>query len=94
MDRFVDIKDAQSDLASLIARTRPGTGIVITENGHAIARLAPLDAAPDHRAPDHRAKETWRGVTLAPEFEPGDARLARLSRDGQVPRSLRELPRH
>ena len=89
MDRFVDIKDAKSDLADLIARTRQGTGIVITENGRAIARLAPLDGAPDHRA-----KETRRGVTLAPEFEPGDARMARLSRDGQVPHSLRELPRH
>ena len=90
MDRFVDIEDAQSDLAGLIARTRQGTGIVITENGRAIARLAPLG----DRAPDHRAKETRRGVTLAPEFEPGDARMARLSRDGQVPHSLRELPRH
>ncbi len=73
----------------LIARIEHGESIVITRDGRPVARLGPVATAPGHRD-----KESRRGVTLAPEFEPGDARLARIARDGEVPHRLRGLPRH
>lgn len=88
MDRFVDLRDAQTRFAECMRTARTGTGVIITENGQPIARLVPLDSAPRHRATETRGK-----ITLAPEFEPGDARLARLARDSQVPWRLRSLPR-
>ena len=88
MDRFIDIEEAGGNLAALIDRVARGGSVVITRDGHPVARLAPPETVPDHRA-----KESRRGVTLPPEFEPGDVRLARLSRESEVPYRLRELPR-
>lgn len=88
MDRFVELRDAGTRFAEYVRTARQGIGVVITENGQPIARLAPLDSAPRHRT-----GETRRRVTLAPEFEPADARLARLSSESQVPFRLRSLPR-
>lgn len=88
MDRFVDLKDAQSRFAECLREARQGMGVFITENGQPIARLAPLESAPRHRTNAPRF-----GVTLSPEFEPADARLARLGRESQVPYRLRRRSR-
>lgn len=89
LDRFIELKDAKSSFPELIERAAQGASIVITRDGRPIARLGPPEAAPGHRE-----KETRRAVTLAPEFEPGDARLARMAREGEVPRKMRNTPKH
>lgn len=88
MDRIVELKDATAQLAELVRRARNGSSIVIADKGKPVARIAPLEAGPGHRA-----KETRRRVVLAPEFEPGDARLARIARESEVPYRLRRLPK-
>lgn len=86
-DQFVDLNDVKRSLAALVERVGRGTSLVITKDGKPLARLGPIE-------PAHRANETRRGVTLLPEFEPGDARLDRLARESAVPYRLRKLPRH
>lgn len=88
MDRVIDLRETQLRFAEYVRQVRQGTGVVVTEDGQPLARLAPFDSAPRHRA-----REARYGVTLTPEFEPGDARLARLTRESQVPWRLRALPR-
>lgn len=88
-DRFVELKDAKNAFAELVERAAQGANVVITRDGQPVARLGPPGAAPDHRA-----KETRHGITLAPEFEPGEARLARIAREGDVPHRLRKVPKH
>ena len=88
-DRFVELKAAKNTLAELVERAAQGTSVVITRDGQPLARLGPPGTAADHRA-----KETRRGVTLSPEFEPGDARLARIARESDVPHRLRKVPKH
>ena len=87
IDQFVDVNDAEFNLAALVERARRGVSLIITENGAPVARLGPIE-------PAHRANETRLGVKLFPEFEPEDARLARLERESEVPYRLRELPKH
>jgi prevent-host-death family protein len=89
MDRFIDLKDANQKLPELIERARQGGATIITMDGQPVARLGPIEAAPEHRA-----KESRRGVMLSPEFEPQDARLARMERESEVPHRLRGLPKH
>lgn len=89
MDRYIDINQAGETLGHLVEQIGHGSRVVITSGGRPVARLETMDAAPAHRA-----KESRRTVRLPAEFEPGDARLARLARDGDVPRVMRELPRH
>jgi prevent-host-death family protein len=84
----VDITDAREAFGRLIERASHGEGVVITRDGHPVAKLGPAQAT------IHRRTEPRRAVTLPPEFEPGDARLARLEREGEIPYRLRELPRH
>lgn len=88
-DRFVEMKDAKNAFAELVERAAQGAGVVITRDGQPIARLGPAGSVQGHRE-----KETRRGVTLSPEFEPGDARLARIARVGEVPRKMRRIPKH
>jgi len=88
-DRFVEMKDAKNVFAELVERAAQGAGVVITRDGQPIARLGPPGTVHGHRA-----KETRRGVTLLPEFEPGEARLARIAREGDVPRRMRKVPNH
>lgn len=87
MDRFIELDEAQAKLNDLIAQMGAGT-IVLTRDGQPVAQLSALDSAPGHRMTESR-----RGVTLPPEFEPGDARLDRITRESDVPYRLRELPR-
>ena len=87
MNRFIELNEAQTTLSDLIARMGSST-IVLTRDGQPIARLSPPEAAPDHRA-----KESRRGVTLAPEFEPADIRLDRMRQNGDVPHRLRRPSR-
>lgn len=89
MNRFVELPAAQATLAELIDRVAQGDTVVITNAGRPVASLGPVAAMPGHRD-----KETRRGVTLAPQFEPADARLARIERSGDVPHRLRDLPKH
>ena len=88
VDRFIELKDAKSSFADLVGRAAQGASVVITRDGRPLARLGPPEAAPGHRE-----KETRRSVTLPPEFEPGDARLARMAREGDVPRKMRKVPK-
>lgn len=87
IDQFIDVNDAKFSLAALVERVRRGVSLVITKDGKPLARLGPVE-------PVHRANETRLGVRLLPEFEPEDARLARLERESEVPHRLRELPKH
>lgn len=87
IDQFVELKDTRFSLAALVERVRRGVSLVITENGEPLARLGPIE-------PAHRANDARLGVKLFPEFEPEDARLARLERESEVPYRLRELPKY
>lgn len=86
-NHFVELNETRSSLAALAERAGRGVSIVITKDGQPLARLGPIE-------PLHRANDARLGVTLAPEFEPEDVRLARLEREGEVPYRLRKLPRH
>lgn len=85
--QFVELNETGPSLAALAERAGRGVSMVITKDGRPLARLGPIE-------PLHRANDTRLGVTLAPEFEPEDVRLARLEREGEVPYRLRKLPRH
>lgn len=86
-EQFVDLNDKKLNFAVLAERASRGASLVITKDGKPLARLGPVE-------PVHRANETRLGVRLLPEFEPEDARLARLERESEVPHRLRELPKH
>jgi prevent-host-death family protein len=88
-DRFIDIEEAKSRLANLIERVARGESLVITREGRPLARLGPPEAVTGHRE-----KESRRGVTLPPEYEASDVRVARISREGEVPYRLRKTPKH
>ncbi len=89
MDRYIDVKEAGENLTRLVEQAGRGSRVVITCGGQPVARLEAMNTSPAHRA-----KESRRTVTLPAAFEASDARLARLARDGDVPRAWRELPRH
>ena len=88
MDRFLELADAENCLAELVARAKSGAVVVITQDGRPVARLGSPEPGPAHRA-----KEARRNILLLPEFEPGEARLARMAREGDVPHNWRKLPR-
>jgi antitoxin (DNA-binding transcriptional repressor) of toxin-antitoxin stability system len=76
-------------IAELMTRARAGENIFIAEQGEVVARLIPGNARAALRRNEPRA-----GVRMPPQFEPADARLARMQAESAVPRAMRNLSKH
>jgi len=46
----VSVTEAKGQLTELVRRAEAGEEVVLTRHGHAVARLAPVKAAPDRRS--------------------------------------------
>ncbi len=79
----------EGHLAELMTRARAGETILIAEAGEIVARLIPSD-----RKAAWRHNEPRRGVRISPEYEPADARIARMQAEGVVPRAMRHLSKN
>jgi len=76
-------------IAELMLRARDGENILIAEQGEVVARLVPGRAMAALRRNEPR-----EGVKLSPQFEPMDARLARMQAESAVPRAMRKAAKH
>jgi prevent-host-death family protein len=73
MSDMVDISEAQSNLASLVARVEAGEEVLIAREGRPVARLASAQGGISPRRPG-----LWRGrVQLSPDFDAVDEDLLR-----------------
>ncbi len=61
----VALYDAKTHLSSLVDRAAAGEEFVITKSGHPLARLMPLEQAPEKRVPG-QGKGRWR---VAKDFD-------------------------
>ena len=77
----IPLAEAKNHLSQLIARIEQGEEVAITRHGKAVARLAPMPAAPDSDQPAHVATlfDQLRSLRC-PQDIGGD--LKAIARDG------------
>jgi len=81
--------ELEGRLAEMMRRARAGENILIAEQGEVVARLVP-----GRSTAALRRNEPREGVRISPQYEPADARLARMQAESAVPRAMRGPSKH
>jgi len=86
MDRVeVGIREFRLNLSKYVARARQGTNVIVTDRGHPVARLGPLEEEEDTFA------RLVREGLITPARRPRSAPLPPLVDEAEVTGSVSEL---
>ena len=65
MEKMVNIHEAKTHLSRLLVRVMGGEEVIIAKAGKPVARLVPIDEAPEQRKPGTAVGE----IVISPDFD-------------------------